>query len=1212
MSLTKPNIVHIGRDGEVSYSVPGDAVTDLDNDPISWIAKLSDGGDLPIGLTFSSVSRSFSGLPVAGIYNISIIASDGHGDTVNQTISLRVNSQPAAKLSSNTVSLPGIYQPFSWAVPIGMMTDADGDVVTYSLVRTNPEYIVPAWLSFNGTAIRGTPTANSHRPIPLLFEGKDPYGGVGQVSISLLIDNTFPKVQIALAQPGTIQLGEGAAVDYAIQSDAVVDADGDIISWSAKLANGDELPSGLVFDSASRRLSGLPTAGVYLIRLIASDAHGGTVNQTISLRVNSQPVASLVDTDLELHGVHQSFIWILPDTAVVDGDNDTLTHELVVNDPRYLVPTWLSFNGTTLRGVPTTNTHNAIQLLLKSKDPHGGVGHMPISLSIKNLAPVAQIVLSDPAVIQVGEEFSYTFPSDTFIDPEGDSLQYSALLSVGDGSLPAFLSFNPITRVLSGISTVVSAGYYEILFQADDSYGGITNSSAILIHVNTPPTALSTPWFVNALPVGQTLIAELPMSFMDDADGDSLSYSLVRTNPEYLIPTWLRFVDGALTGAPPRNDHQPVMVQFKGEDGFGGEAYRLVSISIPNSSPIVNRVLGVVSAFAGELKTHIVPRDTIVDIDGDELAYTAFQEGERSLPEWAIYMSGLNSFNFVPKSGDQGNYTFVLVASDTQGVSVQTELGVYIPNRPPVLTTEYADQNLGIFNSLNYAIHGHFSDADGDTLTYEVIKPQWVSYSEGTKTLSGDPPKLLHQYTVDIQALDGRGGSAQARLHINVDPTEVRLSSVQLLQIGLTGAMGVSLFILASIFMVQRHRKIKQAERGAQTVMRKWLSSQRANLLTEVEEDSCKSQLQQSLSRLVTQFKTMGRSTDKDELETNFDAVKAAIQRYYAQTRSTKQDTITTLLIGNRFIDEILYRMRMAIMDEWPAALQRTLAGILHDSMQLIWVCHTGRSRQLDEMYKTKFLTKLHDLCNEVGPSIFVRLNTITKDQVETYHRLLSAREAMLSVQGKSTWVDVVANIFMKLLSPVGMFQLLKDFWRNAPQGWYFKLVMIEQSIGTLDQHAQWEKLKAQISEIQKQAMRETHWAFRYGLVVLWRRLLEAVSTDGTLSVQVTQGSRKLLGKVHLEAKSIGCCNGKRDWVSRHAQTIFAARYQEAVHGAAAALSRRIGMSRVIDLSVTGGTLYDNPLRSASRMTLALADERAKSTRATEVTVPRRVGRREL
>ncbi len=459
------------------------------------------------------------------------------------------------------------------------------------------------------------------------------------------------------------------------------------------------------------------------------------------------------------------------------------------------------------------------------------------------MSPVAQISLADPGIIQSGDEFSYTLPSDAFADPEGDSLHYSVLLVSGDGSLPDFLSFNSITRTLSGKSARINAGHYEILFQANDGYGAIANSSVVRVQVNTQPVPMAVkPWQVDALPIGHELEFKLPFDFMIDADGDSISYSLVRTNPEHPVPAWVSLANGTLAGVPLVNSHQPITLQLKGVDGFGGEAYQLISIDIPNSVPRFSQSLGVITAYAGELKTFVVPSGIAIDADGDVLLFAAFKTDNTGfdrlpLPIWATHLAGINSFNFVPKSGDQGNYTFILVATDVQGASAQIRFDVHVPNRVPILNTPYADEALGPLEELSYAVFGHFVDPDGDGLSYTLSKPDWVSYDENTKVLSGFPPQFIKDYHISITADDGYGGQTQARVRMKVDPTAIQLDQAQVLQIVGYATLTSTLFIASSLFLIRRHRKIYRAEQGAQGIMRQWLASRQSIESITLDDD---------------------------------------------------------------------------------------------------------------------------------------------------------------------------------------------------------------------------------------------------------------------------------------------------------------------------------------------------------------------------------------
>ncbi len=442
----------------------------------------------------------------------------------------------------------------------------------------------------------------------------------------------------------------------------------------------------------------------------------------------------------------------------------------------------------------------------------GKTGWQLFDIVVPNRKPYFQYALPVPPIVQRGVEtrFHYVVPSDTVLDFDGDKITWTTMLADGK-PLPLGLSFNSVTRVLSGIPV---AGIYNLTMMASDSYGGVVNQT-ITLHVNTPPVALTTPWSVDTLLVGQNFTAELPKEFMVDADGDLLAYSLVDSNAKYFPPSWLSLTNRTLTGVPIANDHQAITIQVKGEDGFGGEAYRLVTISIPNSVPTVSRELGVITAFAGDLKTYIVPRNAVKDTDGDVLAHSSFRRGESGglpLPSWAVHLSSINSFNLVPKSGDQGNYTFVLVATDTQDASIQTELNVIVPNRVPVLSTSYADTNLGPLEELGYEIDGRFTDADDDSLHYRFAMPSWVHYDAETKTLSGMPPQTIEDYPITITADDGHGGQNRARFIIHVDPTALELNTAQQLQLIGYGGLAVAVMFLASCFVVRRQKRVTTAE----------------------------------------------------------------------------------------------------------------------------------------------------------------------------------------------------------------------------------------------------------------------------------------------------------------------------------------------------------------------------------------------------------------
>jgi len=103
-----------------------------------------------------------------------------------------------------------------------------------------------------------------------------------------------------------------------------------------------------------------------------------------------------------------------------------------------------------------------------------------------NRAPIVAVALADQSAA-LGGLFNYTLPAAAFTDPDADPLSYSATLSDG-GVLPAWLTFNPATRVFSG--TPDALGNIGILVTATDS-GGLHVGDVFTIAVNVQNLTLT-------------------------------------------------------------------------------------------------------------------------------------------------------------------------------------------------------------------------------------------------------------------------------------------------------------------------------------------------------------------------------------------------------------------------------------------------------------------------------------------------------------------------------------------------------------------------------------------------------------------------------------------------------------------------------------------------------------------------------------------------
>ncbi|HEY9691836.1 MAG TPA: putative Ig domain-containing protein, partial [Oculatellaceae cyanobacterium] len=125
--------------------------------------------------------------------------------------------------------------------------------------------------------------------------------------------------------------------------------------------------------------------------------------------------------------------------------------------------------------------------------------------------------------------FNFTFAANTFSDPDGNSLSYSATRSDGT-PLPSWLSFNSGTRTFSGTPTNSNAGMLGVRVTATD--GSLSVSDDFVINVINVASSNSTPSDISAsatsinenVPANSIVGA---LSTTDPDTGNTFTYSLV-------------------------------------------------------------------------------------------------------------------------------------------------------------------------------------------------------------------------------------------------------------------------------------------------------------------------------------------------------------------------------------------------------------------------------------------------------------------------------------------------------------------------------------------------------------------------------------------------------------------------------------------------------------------------------------------------------------
>jgi len=659
-----------GRNTSWSYTVP--AFTDANSDPLTYSAS-----GLPAGITFNAATRTFSGaVATNGNYTLTITANDGKGGVTSASFTLNVvNSAPTAPSIPAQNTTAGV----SWAYTVPAFTDPNGDALTYSVSGQ------PAWMSFNASTRQLSGMPSTVGTWTITVTATDAQGASVSANFTVTTPNRAPTLATALP---SFTVGRGQSWSYQVPVGTFSDANGDALSYSAS-----NLPPGISFDSASRTFSGAPTTlGSYTVTVSVADGRGGTASTTFSFVCgNSAPVYATALPNRSAQQ-NQSVSWALPANTFTDANGDALTYTALVELPGYWEtvqirpypepewedvwhpPVWsaisgsgLSINGST--GALSGAVHSVsrggeveynYRVKLIATDPSGATAEGIFTVGI-NAPPTAPTIANQS--IRASQAWSYTVPA--FSDANGNALTYSA------SGLPAGLSFNTSTRVISGTPT--TAGTYTVTVTANDGAGGTASSSFTLtVRANNLPVAPSVGNATGA--VNNAFSYALPV--FTDADYDALTYSASNLPPGLSFNASTRVISGTPTTAGSWT------VTYSASDAFGGSASTTFVITVgtappANRAPVVSNQLFDQYADSGIYFSYTFAANTFTDPDGNPLTYTASKSDGTALPAWLTFNAATRTFSGTPAGIADASWDIRVTATDPSGLSVSDVFNLY-------------------------------------------------------------------------------------------------------------------------------------------------------------------------------------------------------------------------------------------------------------------------------------------------------------------------------------------------------------------------------------------------------------------------------------------------------------------------------------------------------------------------------------------------------
>jgi hypothetical protein len=300
------------------------------------------------------------------------------------------------------------------------------------------------------------------------------------------------------------------------------------------------LPSWLAFNAATQTFSGAAPAGASPLSLsvTATDAFGLSASETFSItpQAPAAPILAAQTAD-QTWGLAKDASFQLPAGTFTDPQGEALTYSATLAGGAAL-PSWLTFNAATQTfsgTVPTSASGLSIQVTATN------AGGASSSETFSVATPASSPALAAPTANQTwieGEPASFALPANTFTDPQGSALTYSAALSDGS-ALPSWLTFNAATQTFSGAAPA-GASPLSLSVTATDAFG-LSASETFSITPQAPAAPiLAAQTASQAWDIGQTVSFQLPAGTFTDPQGEALSYSARLSNGSAL-PSWLAF-----------------------------------------------------------------------------------------------------------------------------------------------------------------------------------------------------------------------------------------------------------------------------------------------------------------------------------------------------------------------------------------------------------------------------------------------------------------------------------------------------------------------------------------------------------------------------------------------------------------------------------------------------------------------------------------------
>jgi hypothetical protein len=199
-------------------------------------------------------------------------------------------------------------------------------------------------------------------------------------------------------------------------------------------------------------------------------------------------------------------------------------------------------------------------------------------------APSAPVISAQTAgqTWKQGQAVNFKLAANTFTDPQGSQLTYSATLASG-AALPSWLAFNAQTGTFTGTVPVNAAGL-SIKVTATDTYG-LSTSETFAVATPLPSAPVVTAQTAaQSWRTGQSVNFALAQNTFTDPQGEAMTYTATLSNGAAL-PTWLRFnaATETFTGTAP-STVTSLSIKVTAKDAGGVSASETFAVNVTRAA----------------------------------------------------------------------------------------------------------------------------------------------------------------------------------------------------------------------------------------------------------------------------------------------------------------------------------------------------------------------------------------------------------------------------------------------------------------------------------------------------------------------------------------------------------------------------------------------------------------------------------------------------